>query len=254
MIDYLAVLNRTLAGFPNPQEDLRTKLYERARITIQRQLESREPNINENQINLEMRKLEEAILTIEQGYANGVGDGVEDTRVGDTSAEDNIEEGVEDSVGDSVEDTAQQEEEQETQQTLPEMVSEPVSGTVSEPPVPETPTGVEDSAQHTLNIEDTSVGDTAQQEEEEQKQEIEQQTIAERDPIDDILKKLDEPNLTLQEDNRRTSDTSGNDTQSMAQVPQTQGANADTADTSAAPQKHRKHRRHRGLMRFLSNP
>jgi len=72
MADYFAVLNKTLAGFGEPSAQLRTKLYERARVTIRRQLDSRTPAIDESTLMAEMQKLERAIADIESGFPDGV--------------------------------------------------------------------------------------------------------------------------------------------------------------------------------------
>ena len=68
MADYFAVLQRTLSGFSDPKPQLRTKLYERARVTIAKQLETRVPPVTGDALSMEMDKLEKAIATIEQGY------------------------------------------------------------------------------------------------------------------------------------------------------------------------------------------
>ncbi len=71
MADYFAVLNRTLSGFSDPKPALRSKLYERARDTIARQLEMRRPTMDDETIAAELAKLEEAIAEIENGFADG---------------------------------------------------------------------------------------------------------------------------------------------------------------------------------------
>ncbi|MEL6784804.1 MAG: hypothetical protein AAFO61_10285 [Pseudomonadota bacterium] len=68
MADYHAVLQRTLSGFSDPKPQLRTKLYERARVTIKRQLEGRTPALSSDAMAAEMDKLEGAITQIEQGF------------------------------------------------------------------------------------------------------------------------------------------------------------------------------------------
>ncbi|MEE9313400.1 MAG: hypothetical protein V3V02_02015 [Rhizobiaceae bacterium] len=68
MADYFAVLKRTLSGFTDPKPQLRTKLYERARTTIKRQLEGRNPPLSDDALTAELDKLEKAITDIEQGY------------------------------------------------------------------------------------------------------------------------------------------------------------------------------------------
>ena len=71
MADYHAVLTRTLAGFADANDQLRQKLYERARVTIKRQLESRDPPLDEGAMQVEMDKLESAISEIEAGFTSG---------------------------------------------------------------------------------------------------------------------------------------------------------------------------------------
>ncbi|MEM9734735.1 MAG: hypothetical protein AAF903_14830 [Pseudomonadota bacterium] len=68
MADYHAVLQRTLSGFSDPKPQLRTKLYERARVTIKRQLEGRTPALSADAMAAELDKLEGAITQIEQGF------------------------------------------------------------------------------------------------------------------------------------------------------------------------------------------
>ena len=68
MADYHAVLKRTLSGFPDPKPQLRTKLYDRARATIRRQLENRSPPVTGDALELEMEKLEKAVFDIERGF------------------------------------------------------------------------------------------------------------------------------------------------------------------------------------------
>ena len=68
MADYFAVLNRTLAGFGEPKPELREKLYERARMTIRRQLDSHTPPLDDAALAAEMDKLEQAIHKVESGF------------------------------------------------------------------------------------------------------------------------------------------------------------------------------------------
>jgi hypothetical protein len=68
MADYFAVLQRTLSGFSDPKPELRTKLYERARTTIARQLENRTPAVTGDALAAELAKLEKAIGDIERKY------------------------------------------------------------------------------------------------------------------------------------------------------------------------------------------
>ncbi|MEM1037836.1 MAG: hypothetical protein AAGI12_00025 [Pseudomonadota bacterium] len=68
MADYYAVLKRTLSGFADPQPQLREKLYERARSTIERQLKGRVPPLDDATLAAELSKLGDAIVQIEQDY------------------------------------------------------------------------------------------------------------------------------------------------------------------------------------------
>lgn len=72
MADYFAVLDRTLSGFGSPNAQLRTKLYERARITIRKQLDGRKPPVEPSDMMVEMEKLEQAIADIETRFGNEV--------------------------------------------------------------------------------------------------------------------------------------------------------------------------------------
>lgn len=78
MADYYAVLSRTLAGFGAPKPQMREKLYDRARSTIRRQLESRNPPLETETFQKEMDSLEEAIKAIEADFRES------DTTVPDT--------------------------------------------------------------------------------------------------------------------------------------------------------------------------
>lgn len=70
MADYYAVLSRTLSGFGDPNLQLRDKLYERARVTIRRQLDNRTPPLDPATIAAEMDKLEQAVADIEASYGD----------------------------------------------------------------------------------------------------------------------------------------------------------------------------------------
>ena len=76
MADYHAVLQRTLAGFKDPAPQLRGKLYARARTTIRRQLENRQPALDPAAMDAEMDRLEQAIVSIEREHDPSGADGV----------------------------------------------------------------------------------------------------------------------------------------------------------------------------------
>ena len=68
MANYQAVLKRTLSGFGDPNPQLRSKLYDRARVTIRRQLEGRQPPLEGEALQAELQKLEEAIASVEREF------------------------------------------------------------------------------------------------------------------------------------------------------------------------------------------
>ena len=68
MADYHAVLLRTLEGLGETTPQLRAKLYERARITIGKQLESSNPPMAAEAIATQKAHLEAAIASIESEY------------------------------------------------------------------------------------------------------------------------------------------------------------------------------------------
>ena len=65
MVNYYAVLKKTLSGFDDPGEELRSKLYDRARTTIERQLKGRNPPLDDETFSAELRSLEASIVEIE---------------------------------------------------------------------------------------------------------------------------------------------------------------------------------------------
>ncbi len=69
MADYYAVLKRTLDGLGETRPELRQTLYERARLTIGRQLEASDPPLAAESVAAEKAGLENAIVQIEQEIA-----------------------------------------------------------------------------------------------------------------------------------------------------------------------------------------
>ena len=69
MADYYAVLKRTLDGLGETRPELRQTLYERARLTIGRQLEASDPPLAAEAVAAEKAGLENAIVQIEQEIA-----------------------------------------------------------------------------------------------------------------------------------------------------------------------------------------
>ena len=69
MADYYAVLKRTLSGFGEPSESLRTKIYDKARVTIARQLDATQPPLADDVKAAQLAQLDEAIVRMEAEYA-----------------------------------------------------------------------------------------------------------------------------------------------------------------------------------------
>ncbi len=71
MADYNAILRRTLDGLGETTPQLRAKLFDRARITIARQLEAAKPPMSAEAIAEQKAHLEAAIASIENEYMAG---------------------------------------------------------------------------------------------------------------------------------------------------------------------------------------
>ncbi|MEO0496663.1 MAG: hypothetical protein AAF141_04745 [Pseudomonadota bacterium] len=69
MPDYHAVLNKTLAGLPQNTPEMRSKVYEKARATIRRQLDAVQPALPGERIEAEIANLEAAIIDVEAAQA-----------------------------------------------------------------------------------------------------------------------------------------------------------------------------------------
>jgi len=69
MADFEAVLRKTLSGMTDPTPETRAKVYDRARATINRQIEAMEKQPSEAAIQRQFEKLEAAIADIEAQYA-----------------------------------------------------------------------------------------------------------------------------------------------------------------------------------------
>jgi len=69
MADFEAVLRKTLDGMTDPAPEVRAKVYDRARATINRQIEAMEKRPSEQAIQRQFEKLEAAIAGIEARYA-----------------------------------------------------------------------------------------------------------------------------------------------------------------------------------------
>ncbi|MEN0088417.1 MAG: hypothetical protein AAF737_08290 [Pseudomonadota bacterium] len=69
MPDYHAVLNKTLAGLPTNTPEIRSKVYDKARATIRRQLDAVQPALPVERIEAEVLNLETAIADVEAAQA-----------------------------------------------------------------------------------------------------------------------------------------------------------------------------------------
>ena len=68
MADYYAVLKRTLSGFGEPSQSLRSKIYDKARATISRQLDATQPPLSDETKAAQLAQLDEAIVRMEAEY------------------------------------------------------------------------------------------------------------------------------------------------------------------------------------------
>ena len=69
MADFEAVLRKTLSGMVDPTADARTKVYDRARATIERQIAAMPKRPPDSVIQRQYEKLDAAIAIIEEEYA-----------------------------------------------------------------------------------------------------------------------------------------------------------------------------------------
>ena len=68
MADFEAVLRKTLSGMVDPSADARTKVYDRARATIERQIAAMPKRPPDSVIQRQYEKLDAAIAIIEEEY------------------------------------------------------------------------------------------------------------------------------------------------------------------------------------------
>nr|CAD6409230.1 membrane protein [Rhizobium sp. Q54] len=72
MADFVAVIRRAVDGLSNNTPDMRTKVYDKARGAVRRQLENMKPTPSEELIRRQMDKLEAAILSVEAEHAEAL--------------------------------------------------------------------------------------------------------------------------------------------------------------------------------------
>ncbi|MDQ0321751.1 hypothetical protein QO002_003889 [Pararhizobium capsulatum DSM 1112] len=68
MADFVAVIRRTVDGLSDNVPEMRSKVYEKARSAVRRQLESMKPRPSDHMIERQMTKLEAAINEVESDY------------------------------------------------------------------------------------------------------------------------------------------------------------------------------------------
>ncbi|PYE41952.1 hypothetical protein DFI02_10882 [Rhizobium sp. PP-F2F-G20b] len=69
MADFVAVIRRTVDGLSDNSPDMRSRVYEKARGAVRRQLESMKPRPSDEMIDRQMGKLEAAITEVEGTHA-----------------------------------------------------------------------------------------------------------------------------------------------------------------------------------------
>ena len=74
MADYYAVLKRTLSGFGEPSASLRSKIYDKARATIAKQLDATQPPLADEVKSAQLAQLDDAIARMEAEYGGPVAD------------------------------------------------------------------------------------------------------------------------------------------------------------------------------------
>ena len=72
MADFVAVIRRAVDGLANNTPEMRTKVYEKARGAVQRQLENMKPRPSDDMLRRQMDKLETAILEVESEHAEAL--------------------------------------------------------------------------------------------------------------------------------------------------------------------------------------
>ncbi len=72
MADFVAVIRRTVDGLSDNVPEMRSKVYEKARGAVRRQLENMKPRPSDDMIERQMVKLEAAISEVESDYAEAL--------------------------------------------------------------------------------------------------------------------------------------------------------------------------------------
>ncbi|MBO3761968.1 hypothetical protein [Ciceribacter sp. L1K22] len=91
MADFIAVIRRAVTGLPNNTPEMRTKVYDKARAAVRRQLETMNPRPSEEMLKRQLDKLEAAIIEVDSEYAEALpaveDDGVEALAYADEPSE-----------------------------------------------------------------------------------------------------------------------------------------------------------------------
>ncbi|TIU04128.1 MAG: hypothetical protein E5W40_23350, partial [Mesorhizobium sp.] len=69
MADFVGALKKTLDGLGNPTPEIRARVYEKARSTIADKLAKNTPPLAPSVVAQHKRTLEDAIASVERGYA-----------------------------------------------------------------------------------------------------------------------------------------------------------------------------------------
>ncbi|MCL6707307.1 hypothetical protein M8R20_09875 [Pseudomonas sp. R2.Fl] len=72
MADFIAVIRRAVTGLPNNTPEMRTKVYDKARAAVRRQLETMTPRPPEEMLQRQLDKLEAAIIEVDAEYAEAL--------------------------------------------------------------------------------------------------------------------------------------------------------------------------------------
>ncbi|OHV84533.1 hypothetical protein [Rhizobium sp. LCM 4573] len=72
MADFVAVIRRAVDGLANNTPEMRTKVYDKARSAVQRQLENMKPRPSDDMLRRQMEKLEAAIVEVEGEHAEAL--------------------------------------------------------------------------------------------------------------------------------------------------------------------------------------
>ncbi|KQV35148.1 MULTISPECIES: hypothetical protein [unclassified Rhizobium] len=177
MADFVAVIRRTVDGLSDNVPEMRSKVYEKARGAVRRQLENMKPRPSDELIDRQMQKLEAAISEVESDYAEALpslDDVAEEPTAHDAAP-------VEEAQQPAAEEPAPEEHALEERVAEPEpAVEEPAEQVAEAEPEHDEP----EPAQELVS----------QQPDDEQPQQSEPEAVAEeREPVEEVLEQPEEP-------------------------------------------------------------